>query len=320
MSFTLRDEFRDLVDRADVGEHRQRGFVGAAMRRAPQAGDAGGDTGERVGAGGAGDTHRRGRGVLLVVGVQDEDLVERVSQHRIDLVVLARHREAHVQEVLGKRERVLRIHEGLADGVFEGHRRQRRDLRDHAHRGDHALLRIVDVGGVVIERGERADGGDHDGHRMGVAAKTLEEAGHLLVNHGVVDHAAVEILLLRRGRKLPVEQEIAGLEEVALLGELLDRIAAVFQHAGVAVDIGDLGLAAAGRGEAGVVGEHPGLGVELGDVDHIGPNRAAQDREIVGLVADRKGRRLVAGFCVHRVVPDEIVAKTGLLAKPFSGR
>ena len=62
---------------------------------------------------------RRGRGVLLVVGVQDEDLVEGVSQHRIDLVILAGHREAHVQEVLGKGERVLRVHEGLADGVFE---------------------------------------------------------------------------------------------------------------------------------------------------------------------------------------------------------
>jgi hypothetical protein len=82
------------------------------MRRAPQAGDARGDTGERVGAGGAGDAHRRGRGVLLVVGVQDEDLVQRIRQHRIDLVVLAWHRKAHVQEVLGKGERVLRIHEG----------------------------------------------------------------------------------------------------------------------------------------------------------------------------------------------------------------
>ena len=45
----------------------------------------------------------------------------------------------------------------------------------------------------MIERRERADRGDHDGHRMGVAAEALEEAGHLLVNHGVVDHAVVEI-------------------------------------------------------------------------------------------------------------------------------
>ncbi len=122
---------------------------------------------------------------------------------------------------------------------------------------------------------------------MGVAAEALEEAGHLLVDHGVMDHALVEVFLLRLGRQLAVEQQVAGFEEVAVFRQLLDRIAAVFENAGVAVDIGDLGLAAAGGGEAGIVGEHSGLGVELGDVDDIGPDGAAQNREIVGLVADR---------------------------------
>ena len=246
-----------------------------------------------------------------MVGVQDEDLVERVGEHRVDLVVLARHREAHVQEVLGKAQRVLRIHEGLADGVFERHRRQRRNLRDHAHRSDHALGRIVDVGGVVIERGQRADGRHHDRHRMGVAAKTLEEPRHLLVNHGVMDHALVEIFLLRLGRQFAVQQQVAGFEEVAFFRQLLDRIAAVFQNAGVAVDIGDLGLAAAGGGKAGVVGEHPGLGVELADIDDVRPDGAAQNREIVVLVADgeRCGFGGGVGFCVHREIPDAIVAK-----------
>jgi len=116
-------------------------------------------------------------------------------------------------------------------------------------------------------------------------------------------HAIVEVLLLRRRREFPVQQEIAGLQEVALLGELLDRVAAVFQDAGVAVDIGDLGLAAAGGGEAGVIGEHPGLGVELADVDDVGAHRAAQDRKIKVLVADGEGRGLACGFCVHRLSP-----------------
>ena len=45
------DEFRDAVDRADLAQHVERGFVGAAMRGPPQAGAAGGDAGERIGAG-----------------------------------------------------------------------------------------------------------------------------------------------------------------------------------------------------------------------------------------------------------------------------
>ena len=126
-----------------------------------------------------------------------------------------------------------------------------------------ALLRIIDVGEVVIEGGQCADRRHHHRHRMGVAAEALEEPGHLLVHHGVMDDALVEFLLLRLGRQFAVEQQVAGFEKVAMLGQLLDRIAAIFQHAGVAVDIGDLGLAAAGRGKAGVVGEHAGLAVEL---------------------------------------------------------
>jgi hypothetical protein len=91
----------------------------------------------------------------------------------------------------------------------------------------------------------------------------------------VVDHAVVEVFLLRLGRQLAIEQEVTGFEEVAVFGELLDRVAAVFQDAGVAVDVGDLGLAAAGRRKPGVVGKHARLGVELGDVDHVRPGGAA---------------------------------------------
>ena len=75
---------------------------------------------------------------------------------------------------------------------------------------------------------------------MRIAAEALEEAAHLLVQHGVVGDAVVEIVLLRLGRQFAVEQQVADLEEVAVLGQLLDRIAAIEQHAFVAVDVGDL--------------------------------------------------------------------------------
>ena len=48
------------------------------------------------------------------------------------------------------------------------------------------------------------------------------------------------------------------------------------QDALLAVDIGDRALAAGGRGEAGVVGEHAGLGVELADVDDVRADRALE--------------------------------------------
>ena len=171
-------------------QHFQRRLVGAAVRRSPQAGNAGSNTGKRIGAGRASQPHRRGRRVLFVIGMQREDAVHGAGQNRIGLVGFARHRKAHAQEVRGVVERVVRIHEGLADRIFVGHRRQRRHFGDHADRGDHPLRRIGDIGGVVVERRQRADAADHHGHRMGVAPETLEEAAHLLVDHRVMDHAS----------------------------------------------------------------------------------------------------------------------------------
>jgi len=92
-------EARDVLLAADLVQHVDDGLVGAAVAGAPQRGDAGGDAGERVGARGAGEADRRGRGVLLVVGMEHQDAVVRLLDHRIDLVLLSRDREHHAQEV-----------------------------------------------------------------------------------------------------------------------------------------------------------------------------------------------------------------------------
>src|SRR5262245_47118020 len=63
------DEFGDALLAADLAQHAEHGLVGAAMRRAPQTSDAGGNAGERIGAARSRDAHGRGRGVLLVVGM-----------------------------------------------------------------------------------------------------------------------------------------------------------------------------------------------------------------------------------------------------------
>ena len=77
-------------------------------------------------------------------------------------------------------------------------------------------------------------------------------------------------------RQFAVEQQVGDFHEARLLGQLADRIAAVEQDAFVAVDIGQRAFAARGRGEAGIVGEHAGLAVELADVDDVGADAAFQ--------------------------------------------
>ena len=141
---------------------------------------------------------------------------------------------------------------------------------------------------VVIEGGEGADAGDHHRHRMSVATETVEETVHLVVHHRVASDPIVELGLLRCRRQFAVQEQIAGLEEIAVLSELVDRITPVEEHALVAVNIGDLGFRARGRGKARVVGEHARLGVELADVDHRRAHGAFADRQFDGFATQVK--------------------------------
>ncbi len=295
----LFDELADLVRRTDFLEHVQGGFVGAAVRRAPQAGDAGGDTGERVGAARSGQADRRSRGVLFVVGVQDQDAVQCAHQHVVDLVFLARVGEHHAHEVGAVGQFVQRIGERLADRIFIGHGDQGRHLGDQAHGRNFAMARIVDVERIMVERGQRADSADQNRHRVRIAAETTEEELHLLVHHGVQRDGVVELVLLLLVRQFAVQQQVAGFEEVAIDGQLLDRIAAILQLALVAVDVGDRGVARGRRHEAGVVGELTGAAVQLADIDDVRADRAFVNRHFQRWAAVGKRQRGFGIGLVH---------------------
>ena len=203
-----------------------------------------------------------------MVGVEDEDAVEGPGQHRIDPVLLAGRGEHHVDEVLGIAQIVARIDEGLTDRVLVGPGGDGRHLGDHPVGGDHPVMRILDVQVLVVEGAERTHHGDHQGHGMGVAAEAPEQELHLLVEHGVVGDVVDELEPLGAVRQLAEQDQIGGLQEVALLRQLLDAVAAVEEDAGVTVDVGDRGTAARRRGEPRIVGEHAGLAVEPPHVDH----------------------------------------------------
>ena len=122
-----------------------------------------------------------------MIGMQDEDRVQRLGQHRIDLVLLGRDREAHAQEILGVAQlvradtrRAGRCEYLNAIAAMVGILAIRRWLAISR------CMRIVDVGGVVIEGRQRADHAAHHRHRVRVAAEAAEERGQLLVHHRVV--------------------------------------------------------------------------------------------------------------------------------------
>ena len=192
--------------------------------------------------------------------------------------------EHHREEVLGEVEVVVRVDVGQAHVVPVGEGGEGRHLGDQADGGHVALFGVADLLRVRVEGRERADAGQQHPHRVGVVAEALEELLQVLVDVGVVgdvEHPAVE---LRLGRQLAEDQQVGDLEEGGALAELLDRVAAVFEDPGGAVDVGDRGAAGGGVGEGRVVGHQPEF--VLGDFDLAqvdAAHGAVLDRQLVGL-------------------------------------
>src|SRR5208283_3309250 len=170
---------------------------------------------------------------------------------------------------------------------------------------------IKNVGRVVIEGRERADRGDHDGHRMRVAPKALEEPRHLLMHHSMMRYAIIEILLLRRARQLAIQQQIADLEIIRMFGELIDRVAAMQQHAGVAVDIGDLSFAAGCRYEGRIEAQQPRLRLQRPHIDDVAAERRFLDRKLDRLAVNfYTARRLLLHLAASRRFGDYVIQHT----------
>ena len=182
-----RDEVRHVLDAADVGQHADDRLVGAAVARSVQRRRRGRRGRVGIGVRGADDSHGRGRAVLLVVGVEDEQEVEGPGQHGVGLEPRLGDLPEHGEEVGGEVERVVGVDEGHPDAEAVRGGGQRRHLGDQT---DDLLvpgLRIEDVLGVEVEGRQRGDGRDEHAHGMGVVVEALEEAlADVLVDERVV--------------------------------------------------------------------------------------------------------------------------------------
>ena len=86
-----------------------------------------------------------------MVGVQDEDGVERLGDDWIGFVILARIGEHHVQEVFAVIELVARIVGGHAAGVLIAHGGDGGHFGDEAEGANLAVALVLDVQRIVVE-------------------------------------------------------------------------------------------------------------------------------------------------------------------------
>ena len=186
-----------VVDRL---EHLHDRDVGAAVERPGEGADPGGERREEVRRARADHAHGRGRAVLLVVGVEEQEQVQRAGDLGLRDVVLVRLREHHVQEVLAERQLLLREDVGQALLVAVDHRPDRPDLRDRHRRREvevrQVLLEIVRRQVRIMRRERGHDRGQHR-HRRRVLREPLEDLLHLRLDRGVLPQEQAEFLALR---------------------------------------------------------------------------------------------------------------------------
>ena len=161
--------------------------------------------------------------------------------------------ERHVDEVADVVEVVAREDVRQAAAVAEDPRGDRRELRDQSHTLEAAALLVADLLRVGIERRERGGRAEQHPHRVRVVAEAVEELHDVLVDVRVQANLLLPRVQLGLRGQLALEQERHDLEETRLLGELLDRIAAVAQDPGVAVDVRDRAAGRRGVEESRVV-------------------------------------------------------------------
>ena len=178
-------------------QHPQHRLVGAAVERPVERGDGARRRAVGIGLGGADAAHHRGRAVLLVVGVQDEQHLERLLQDRVHLVAQLGALVHHLQEVAAVAELVVRVDVGHAHRVAVGEGRERRDLGDQPVDLLLPQLGVADVLGLRIEGAERGDRRGQHAHRVRVVAEAARQLLDVLVHEGVARDALGPRLELR---------------------------------------------------------------------------------------------------------------------------
>jgi len=243
-----------------------------------------------------------------VIGVQDEQQIQRLGRHRIELQRLGRHFEHHVQEAIDIVEIVARVTPRPADRMAVTRGRDGRHLGQQSDRRHPPLLGIVQIQVVVIERRQRTEHAAQHRHRMGIMTEALQEALERLVHHRVMGNGVIERIELGGCRQLAIDQQIRHFGEIGVLGQLFDRVAAVQQHAGIAIDVRHRTFAAGGRGEARVVGEVTQVFGYLADIQTGRAQGAAQDRQFRGFAGNGIGQGEALG-----------IGHNGLLDRRFQG-
>jgi hypothetical protein len=129
---------------------------------------------------------------------------------------------------------------------------------------------------------------------------------HVLVDEAVPGQHRPELLALGEARQLAVDEQVRDLDEVRLLRELLDAVAAVAQDALFTVEVRDRARRRPGVHVPAVERDVAGLVAQRSDVDRVLILRPDDHGEIdlLAVGEDQLCTRFLVRDCHGRTIPD----------------
>ena len=248
------NELRNVFFGADLLEHAEDGFVGSSVAGSVESSHCSGEAGVHISLAGSHVSNGGGGAVELVLGVENEQNIESLHDFRVNSVVgvsgLLIH---HVHEVFNIAKVLLGLGKLLAELVTiavgsqgGGRSNQSVDVLISL------LLQVVDLGAVEgrvslwVERGHSSNEGRHHSHGVSIMAESLDELVEIVIVGGVLHDFSLKVSRLFLAGQFSEDQEEGGLQEGALLSELFDGDASVFEDTFVTIDEGYSGYAVHG--------------------------------------------------------------------------
>ena len=265
----------------DVLEHFDDCRIGSAVKRAPERTHPGRNTGKEVGPARRDHAHGGSTAVLLVIGVEQKNEIERIDDFRLRIVVPIRLGEHHVQEIGRVAEVPARVDKRQAALGAVGHGREGANFGNEQSGSpvEMPLVQLLFVGshlGVIAA--ERVEHGGENGHGMRRVRESLEEDAHAFVDRGTGGNAGAKFGELARVRQFAVNDQECGLQKDRFGRQILDAVAAMPQDPLLPVDESDAAAARPRVGIAIVISDEAGLVAERTHVHRLFLLRADNHR------------------------------------------
>ena len=126
-------------------------------------------------------------------------------------------------------------------------------------------------------------------------AEAVQEGAEGFMHHGVMRYFVFKRRKFLRVWQMAVHQQIRYFRKIRMFCQLFDRIAAIHQDTGIAIDVSDCTTATRCGHEARIVGEITGFFVEFADIDAVRTQSAGLNRKLDVFIAGAKDDALVIG-------------------------